>query len=317
MLLTTPLTLSARTEAEIRRLQPQKIYVLGGPTSVYPAVYNRCVYLMGGVASRVERVYGGPGTGRVETAVRVANVIDRESGIGRGVDRVAFIVNGYNYPDALAAAPVASFNHSPILLTHTTYLDTATSWALESLNFTDAIIIGGPASVDTTVEAQVVSALGVSPSHVRRISGPDRYATAKNVAVWSCGLGETGTDGWIGTVGSPSAMQPLVPENMGVASGDNYPDALAGAVWCAKSFAPLLLTNPTHRSPWIYTDAPGHLITRPILGGVIILGHDYWSDVLGNDPYRFGRIHVFGGSGSVSDTTLLQIDSFQKYYIPF
>lgn len=61
---------------------------------------------------------------------------------------VAVLASGENYPDALAAAPLAAFYDAPILLTRRTSVPMDTREALAELDVADVIVIGGPAAVD-------------------------------------------------------------------------------------------------------------------------------------------------------------------------
>jgi glucose/arabinose dehydrogenase/putative cell wall-binding protein len=83
-------------------------------------------------------------------------------------------------------------------------------------------------------------------SNVQRVYGPDRYATSASVAQFG-GYGTGGT--------------------VYVASGANFPDALAGAAVAGKDDAPLLLVNPTGIAVPVLTRLNALLPSR-----VVILG---------------------------------------------
>lgn len=102
ILLVEPTRVPEATLMEIQRLQPSHITILGGPSVVSEAVAAE----LGDVAP-VERIAG---ENRYATSAEVARLYG-----GPGV-QVIFITTGRNFPDALAAAPVAGFFNSPTLL---------------------------------------------------------------------------------------------------------------------------------------------------------------------------------------------------------
>ncbi|MGR0221494.1 cell wall-binding repeat-containing protein [Agromyces sp. ZXT2-6] len=105
VLLTTRDRMPGAVEDEIRRLQPSKIVVLGGDGSVAPSVLTRLAQLSD---APIERLAGAD---RYATALAVS-----QAGFESGAD-VVYVANGQNFPDALAAAPVALKEGGPVLLT--------------------------------------------------------------------------------------------------------------------------------------------------------------------------------------------------------
>ncbi|MCA1060808.1 cell wall-binding repeat-containing protein [Rossellomorea aquimaris] len=147
------------------------------------------------------------GEDRFETAQLIAREVNANAS-------KAVIAYGYNYPDALSVAPYASKNAVPILLTNTNDVPGATMKAL--LGVEERIVVGGEAAVSSAVMKKMEAD--------QRISGVDRYET-------SIGVAKT----------LPMGNQ---SNNVLVASGSNFPDALAGSVLAAKKDAPLILSNP-------------------------------------------------------------------------
>ena len=89
------------------------------------------------------------GDDRFETAVEVAE--DYYEYLKINLDTV-IIVDGTNFPDALASAPVASENKAAILLTFPRKLEEETREFLdENLNITNIIIVGGENSVSSKI----------------------------------------------------------------------------------------------------------------------------------------------------------------------
>ncbi|NMH67680.1 transglycosylase SLT domain-containing protein [Bacillus sp. RO3] len=126
----------------------------------------------------------------------------------------AIIASGKNFPDALSVAPYAAVKGYPILLTGKDSVSSFTSKGLTGIDRT--IIVGGTGVISDEVMKKVRGE--------QRVSGADRYETSLEVA----------------------KKLPLSnpDEKALLASGKNYPDALAGSVLAAKQKAPLLLSNP-------------------------------------------------------------------------
>jgi putative cell wall-binding protein len=136
---------------------------------------------------------------------------------------VAILASGENFPDALAAAPLAAFYDAPILLTQKTALPPVASGALVELGVADVIVLGGPDAVSFAVS----NALELN-YQVSRAAGRRRYGTAAQAA------------------------RDAFPAGAGVAvlaSGENFPDALAAAPLAAFYDAPILLTGRTFIPP--------------------------------------------------------------------
>jgi len=271
VLLTPADALPASVGAEIKRLGATTVYVLGGTSAVNSGVLTQ----ISALGATPVRVFG---VDRIATAGAVA----RKASEIAPTSSVAFIVSSRNFPDALAASPMATYNGAPVLLTAPAALDSRVAAVLSdpAMGITDAVIVGGTAAISDTAAAQIATALG-GASHVRRIAGVTRYDTARDFAVWATGV-QTGTSS-VGTVASPDALATLDFERIGVANGANFPDALAGGVFCGLAGSPILLTESTTVSPYLLTPPPPY-------------GHDYWfaSDlaVLGPGVLRHQRRRV-------------------------
>ncbi|MGM0899158.1 MAG: S8 family serine peptidase [Bacillota bacterium] len=122
----------------------------------------------------------------------------------------AVVSNGQNFPDVLSVSPYAAKNGIPILLTRAGTLPAETKTALAGKSST--IVTGGTGAVSNTVMGQLPAA--------KRYGGATRYDTGKLI---NEGL----------QVGKQQAF---------IATGANFPDALAGSVLAAKMDAPILLT---------------------------------------------------------------------------
>jgi hypothetical protein len=129
---------------------------------------------------------------------------------------VVFVATGITFPDALAAGPAAARLGGPVLLVRQDTLPDATASELTRLAPKRIVVLGG----EGAVSAGVLTALAAYASDVSRVAGADRYATA--VAT------------------SQAAFGPSVPVVF-IATGLDFPDALAGSAAGAKLGGPVLL----------------------------------------------------------------------------
>lgn len=119
----------------------------------------------------------------------------------------AYYASGTAYADALAGGAAAAYRQWPLLLTAPDFVPDSTI-AVGA----ERIALGGPAAISDPVVAQL---------RARRVAGSDRFATAAAVAL----------DAF------PSR------EIVYLATGLDFPDALAGTAAAARDAAPLLLTR--------------------------------------------------------------------------
>jgi putative cell wall-binding protein len=156
----------------------------------------------------VERISGAT---RMDTAVEIAKM-------GWQSANTVVIATGYDFPDALAGAPLAYKLNAPILLTNNNGLSDSTKQEIIDLKATSAVILGGTSAVSSDVEQQLKS-LGIT--NIERLAGSNRFETASMIAEK---LG-----------GNPSTAI--------LADGYNYPDALSVASYAAQNGYPILLTR--------------------------------------------------------------------------
>jgi len=193
------------TKAELTRLTPETIYVIGGEAAVSGSTASE----LAGFADVVRL----QGVDRYATAAEIS---------GRNWDSAAtvFVASGAGFADALSAGPAGAKLDGPLLLTSPTSLPEATRAELARLAPSQVYVLGGTAAVSAEVEQAIRTATGAA---VNRISGADRYETSAAVArtFWST---------------MPS---------MFFATGLTFPDAVAGTPAAAVNDAPILLTKST------------------------------------------------------------------------
>ncbi len=217
------------------------------------------VYVLGGEAAvseevaeeldamdyEVERLEG---EGRFDTAVKIAEEIT-------GNPEEVFLTTGLEFPDAVAASGPAAMKGAPILLTSPDELseDTERYLADNEESIEDIHVIGGEAAVSDGVKEEA--------GGTDRVSGAGRWETGKAIA-------ETFFE---------------APEKATLATGLEFPDALAGGVYAALNNAPVLL-SARYKLP------------------------DEIKDYFTVEEF-IKEVSVFGGDGAVSDNILWAIES--------
>lgn len=207
ILLTLPHAIPAETEAALRRAEANEIVILGGPAAVSRAVADRVRAITGVVPTR----FGG--TDRFDTAARVSAAT-----FDPGVDAV-YIATGLNFPDALAGGPAAATADSPLLLVTPTGVPAPVATELQRLQPTEVVVLGGQAVVPDSVLSRLRELTGVTP---RRLSGANRHATASAIS---------------------ADLFPDGAPSLHLATGQAFPDALAGAPSASHAGGPILLTG--------------------------------------------------------------------------
>lgn len=158
----------------------------------------------------VQRIYG---VDRFETSALVSRSV-----FAPGVP-VVYLTNGRTFPDALSGAAAAGKQKGPVLLSNTAGMPASITSELSRLKPAKIVLLGGTGALSSAVE----KAARNYANSVVRIGGADRYDVAAAVS------------------------QLNFPAGVGVAyiaSGTEFPDALAGAAAAASQGGPVLLSSP-------------------------------------------------------------------------
>lgn len=131
MLLTSKYTLPADTQSALRRINPDRVTVIGSQSRVSSAIDNQIARAV--PKATVERVAGATS---IDTAAAVSRKFFTSS-------RGAFVVNARNFPDAVAGAALAGPLRAPILLTNGKCLSASTVGELRRLRAGTLVAIGG------------------------------------------------------------------------------------------------------------------------------------------------------------------------------
>ncbi|HZR52508.1 MAG TPA: cell wall-binding repeat-containing protein, partial [Streptosporangiaceae bacterium] len=155
-----------------------------------------------------------------------------------------FLVTDAGYADALTAGAAAGIAGAPVLIVQPGSIPPATAQELHRLQPRSVVIVGGTAAISDAVRA---AAGTYTTGAVTREAGNDRYATA--VALSQAAF-----------AAAPAAAAYL-------ATGMNFPDALAGGVAAALAPGPLLLVPAT----CVPSDVRGE-IARLGVSNLVVLG---------------------------------------------
>lgn len=213
---------------ELIRLEVNNVIIVGGPGAVSYAV-EESIKSLG-----IMKVYRIWGADRYETAVSIAEEL--------GVCSKVALASGDDFPDALSISSIASALSMPILLTGRDSLPGCVKRYIEGQSLSCAYIIGGTGVISSSMEE-------ILPNPVR-LGGRDRYET--NVRVIEEFAGQLNFGSMYVAVGDGPR-------------GNEFADALAGAVLAAKSRSPVILVHGS------LAEVTGKLIKPRITdGGVVI-----------------------------------------------
>ncbi|WP_443613700.1 cell wall-binding repeat-containing protein [Acididesulfobacillus acetoxydans] len=216
------------------------VYILGGTGVVSSAMEAKVT------ADGFPKITRLGGADRYETSVKIAGQL----GVGSGTPIV--LVNGENYPDALSISSIAAQMQLPILLVQKDGISDSVSQEIASIKPSKVYIIGGEGAISATVESQVAQLTGLDQGNIMRIGGADRYATSLAVAQYFN----------------------LSGQNVCVATGDNFPDALAGSVYAANHNAPIILADDSLSDQVMNYLKGKNLTGATIFGGEAVVSKD-------------------------------------------
>jgi putative cell wall-binding protein len=206
LLLTPGAGLLPEVKAEIRRLAPGKIVVVGGVNSVSAGALAELKQLQ----NNTTRIGGAD---RYEASRNLAKYAFSSSGA-----KSVYIATGVNFPDALSAGAAAAAVDGPVVLVYgnASTIDAPTLALLDDLGVNAVTIAGGPASVTPGIETSL-TAVGT----VTRRGGADRFEASANIN--RNAFSRTG--------------------EAFLVTGLNFPDALSGSAWAGHIDAPVYLSQ--------------------------------------------------------------------------
>lgn len=252
IVLTEPNSLSVDAADMIEQLSPKVIYVVGGEAAVSKATVDTAAYY----AADGCKVFRIAGNTRLETSLAIAKRVRQKS----TASDTLIVATGFNYADALSVSPFAFTYKAPIFLCGSNGLSADAISYISGAGFKRAILVGGTAVVPERVKQQLTGA-GISSSSITRLAGATRYETSAKIMSHAVSAG-------------------MNVSNVYLATGRNFPDALAAGPVAGKSRAPLLLVDP---------------------------GIEYAHTVLANYRGKVNVATVVGGTSAVSATDALSL----------
>ncbi len=182
------------------------------------------------------------GPTRYETAVEIS-----QAHFPSGAATV-LVATGEAFPDALAGSVAAAQHTAPVLLVRHNLIPDATAAELTRLAPDRIVVLGGPGAISDDVAIQLAA---FTDGPVTRLAGPTRYETAAAIA----------------DAVFPSDVPP--DGQVYAATGENFPDALAGSVMAGLRGAPVLLVPTASAVPSAILQQMGRLTPAQliVLGG--------------------------------------------------
>ena len=212
VILTNGNSLSVQARQQLVRLDVKNVIVLGGTTSVSNTTVNS-IRSIGCSTTRVA------GKDRFETSTLAFKAFQSKKGHS-GYDTV-IVASGLSFADALSISPYAYAKGAPIVLAGKKGLPASAVRAIKAdKRIKRIVIVGGKSSVPEKVRTQ----LSGGGRQIVRLAGSDRFETSREIANWS-------------------AKHGMKADRLVVATGMDFPDALAGSALCGKKHSVLLMAS--------------------------------------------------------------------------
>ncbi|AET66235.1 putative cell wall binding protein [Desulfosporosinus orientis DSM 765] len=252
-------SLNPDTQAEITRLNPSKIIIVGGSAVISAEIEESLKENF----SDVTRLAGWD---QYDTAAKIAEYF---YAINPDAPKKVVIANGGNFPDALSISSWAAYHQIPILLTKNNQLPSSTTIALQQNDIEDAILVGGFAVINNDVANSISSIIsgnsdsGDKTGTIVRYWGMDQYETSIAIA--------KGLRANIGTIV--------------IATGENFPDALAGSAFAARTGSPIILVDKD--------------LTKASV-----------TNFLSDNSTQIRNTYLLGGSAVISDSSFIYLSNY-------
>ncbi len=222
-----------------------------------------------------------PATDRLAGGDRFATAVEiSKRSFPTGAPAVV-VATGRAFPDALVGGPAAVALQAPVLLVEPDDVPQVVVDELARLNPQRVVLLGGEATVSAAVATRVGEAAGTG---VERLFGPTRYDTAAVV----------------------SALTPPGPAAAFVATGTNYPDALAGAAAAGAAASPMLLVA-SDGVPVPVAAELSRLVPQEI---VVLGGSDVVSDAVAAQLGAYAPVRRVAGGDRYGTAGVLAAASF-------
>ncbi|PPG58395.1 hypothetical protein C5C27_10665 [Rathayibacter sp. AY2B7] len=223
-------SMSQVVRTELTRLKPAKIVVVGSELSVGSQVYSD----LAGYATNKNITRLG-GVDRYDTSKKILQYAFP------GGSSSAWLATGEKFPDALSASAAAGAKDAPVVLTNGTgsTVDPLTQQIISGLKIRTLTIAGSSLSVSAGIERSITGPV------ITRIGGTDRYDTSEKLNKAAFTSAKT----------------------VYLATGEKFPDALAGATAAGYTGSPLFAVQPTCVPRAVLADISASKATQVILLG--------------------------------------------------
>ncbi|HUH08393.1 MAG TPA: cell wall-binding repeat-containing protein [Egibacteraceae bacterium] len=253
VLLTGPDGLHPAVAAEVARLGARNAYVVGRADQLSPATESD---LADAGVTAGARLYASD---RYQLSADIAREMRSYPGVGEFSKILLALGDSPEpsraWPDALSASALAAQLKVPILLTEGDALPAPVRDVLAELRPDEIVVIGGTAAITDAVATAAAQASGAAT--VSRLAGATRFGTSVAVAQAGIAAGLRAPSVW-------------------VATGLNYPDALAAGPAAAAAGAPLLLVHGDavgggpESEAWLASQN-GRLTAVTVVGGIAVV----------------------------------------------
>ena len=207
------------------------------------------------------------------------------------------LASGFNFADALSAGQLASALNAPLLLSSQDKLDSQTKNEIERLKAKKVFVVGGDnaiskTGIDTTLKSEKID--------VTRLEGQDRYSTSQKVM--------------------EKTKEIINPEYLLIASGKNFPDALAATGFFVNHKSVMVLSDGlTYPQSNLREIAIGGKNQLPLKGftGKRVSGKDRYETALEIAKLSFDKNNnAILASGEVFADSLSAVSLTKKHNAP-
>ena len=207
------------------------------------------------------------------------------------------LASGFNFADALSAGQLASALDAPLLLSSQNKLDSQTKNEIERLKAKKVYVVGGDnaiskTGIDTTLKSENID--------VTRLEGQDRYSTSQKVM--------------------EKTREIINPEYLLIASGKNFPDALAATSFFVNHKSVMVLSDGlTYPQSNLQEIAIGGVNQLPLKGfkGRRVSGKDRYETALEIAKLSFDKNNnAILASGQVFADSLSAVSLTKKHSAP-
>ena len=207
------------------------------------------------------------------------------------------LASGFNFADALSAGQLASALSAPLLLSSQNKLDSQTKSEIKRLKAKKVYVVGGDnaiskTGIDTTLKSKNID--------VTRLEGQDRYSTSQKVM--------------------EKTKEIINPEYLLIASGKNFPDALAATSFFVNHKSVMVLSDGvTYPQSNLQEIAIGGVNQLPLKGfkGQRIYGSNRYETALEIAKLSFDKNNnAILASGQVFADSLSAVSLTKKHNAP-